>query len=65
MCSDIISIHLDGKVVGERPLDLLVVKVTDFTLSATSKGFKGLDGYVHNAAVLPSSSSIKEHHVKV
>ncbi|CAO2829515.1 unnamed protein product [Amaranthus hypochondriacus] len=62
--SDIISIHLDGKVVGERPLDSSAVKVFDFTLSATCKGFKGLDGYVHNVAVLPSSSSIKEHHVK-
>lgn len=65
MRSDIISIHLDGKVVGERPLDSSAVKVFDFTLSATCKGFKGLDGYVHNVAVLPSSSSIKEHHVKV
>ncbi|XP_021726916.1 uncharacterized protein LOC110694069 isoform X2 [Chenopodium quinoa] len=68
--SSIIRIYLQGKVVGERPLDSLMARQADLqsfkkvTLSGVRKGFKDLDGYVYNAVVLPSTNSIEDHHAK-
>lgn len=68
--SNSIRIYLDGELVGESPLGSSMTKqgdsqcFTKVTLSAMCKGFEGLHGYVHNAIVLPSTSSIKDHHVK-
>lgn len=71
MFNNVIRIYLDGKVVGERHLDSSTDRQADLesftkvTISAVGNGLKCLDGYVHNAVVLPSSTSIEGHHVKV
>ncbi|XP_021842567.2 SH2 domain-containing protein B isoform X1 [Spinacia oleracea] len=68
--NNVIRIYLDGKVVGERHLDSSTDRQADLesftkvTISAVGNGLKCLDGYVHNAVVLPSSTSIEGHHVK-
>lgn len=66
-----LRLHIDGEIVGERPLSSIFNK--NFTLSGSKKitlastGGDGLKllGYVHSLEVLPPTLSIKDHHGKV
>ncbi|KAG6688965.1 hypothetical protein I3842_11G152900 [Carya illinoinensis] len=69
--TDHLRLHIDGEIVGERPLSSVFNK--DSSLSGSRKialaSIGGdvckLLGYVHNLEVLPPTLSIKDHHGKV
>ncbi|KAL9232490.1 hypothetical protein vseg_007598 [Gypsophila vaccaria] len=62
---NVIRIHINGKILGEKRLDSLpTVESTKMTLSAAREGFDNLDGYAYSADLLPSTSSIHNHFVK-
>ncbi|KAF8391126.1 hypothetical protein HHK36_023427 [Tetracentron sinense] len=68
--NDFMRLHIDGVVVGEKPLSSSLKNGSNpedlnrVTLSGTDGGDGKLQGYVHNVLVLPLKSSIKDHSVK-
>lgn len=68
--TDFVRLHIDGKMVGEKPM------LSSLSEDAIPRGSgrivlgndgedNNMQGYVHNAKVLPSVSSIRDHYAEV
>lgn len=69
VATDFMRLHIDGKIVGEKPLSSLSNNESDSNGSGrvTLVGIGGDDavqGYIHNAKILPLTFSIKDHYVQ-
>ncbi|GKV34444.1 hypothetical protein SLEP1_g42817 [Rubroshorea leprosula] len=68
--TDSIRLHIDGEVKGEQHLPALLDKETKsnglrkITILSVTDDNNGVQGYIHNVKVLPSTLSIKDHYAK-
>lgn len=68
--TDFVRLHIDGKMVGEKPVSSSLSEDTfPRGLGRIVLGNNGedisLQGYVHNEKVFPSASLIRDHYAEV
>ncbi|KAL6999690.1 hypothetical protein U1Q18_000845 [Sarracenia purpurea var. burkii] len=70
VATDLVRLHIDGEIVGERPLTSSLSNYSklhglgSISLAGTDGDDDMFQGYVHSLEVLLKPSSIKEHFVK-
>lgn len=64
--TDSVQLHIDGEIVAEKPLSSSFCKAS-MSNSRTKITLVGsnMQGYVHDAKILPLNLSIKDHYHKV